>query len=256
MYPAKLLRERIATDQITLGVLAIDHVWADLVELSARGGFHYLIVCMEHGSAQTDLVAEVCATGRRMNFPVLIRPRSNDYTAIRHAADLGPCGFLLASVETADELDIVRDALYVPPRGRRRPGGMGNRWVPDYLGPTWQREFEEDFIILPQIETKLGLKNVDAIARHELTTAMALGPYDLSGELGVGGQLDAPVLKQAFETVRTAARKAGKPGWLIGGDVAGMVRDGWRFLCTGEPSWMLVGAMRERVAQAQAALPK
>ncbi|RPI89782.1 MAG: hypothetical protein EHM42_02440, partial [Planctomycetaceae bacterium] len=99
MHPAKLLRDRITSDQITLGLLAIDHVWTDLVELSARGGFDYLIVCMEHGAADTELVAEVCATGRRMNFPVLIRPRSNDYTALRHAADLGPCGFLLASVE-------------------------------------------------------------------------------------------------------------------------------------------------------------
>ena len=82
-------------------------------------------VCMEHGAADTGLVAEVCATGRRMNFPVLIRPRSNDYSAIRLAADLGPCGFLLASVESSDDLDIVWDALRVPPRGRRRAGWIG-----------------------------------------------------------------------------------------------------------------------------------
>ena len=251
MQPAKALRERAYSRQLTLGLLAIDHVWTDLVELSIRGGFDYLIVCMEHGAADAELVAEVCATGRRLNFPILVRPRANDYNSIRLAVDLGPCGFLLACVESPDDLDVVRDALYVPPRGRRRPGGMGNRWVPDYLAATWQSAFECDFVVLPQIETRRGLDNVDGIARHELTTAVAVGPDDLSGELGVGGQLSSPVLKQALSTVRAAAERADKPAWMIGADVAGMVREGWRFLCAGEPSWMLVGAMRAQVEAAR-----
>ena len=253
MEAARGLKAKLAGDQVVLGVLAIDHVWTDLVELCQRGGLDYLIVCMEHGSADTDLVAEVCATGRRMNFPVLVRPRSNDYATLRLAADLGACGFLLASVESAGDLDIVRDALYTPPRGRRRPGGMGNRWVQNYLGATWKQEFEADFIVLPQIETRKGMENRDAIARHEMTTALALGPYDLSAELGVCGQMDAPVLKEACLKVRESAHAAGKPGWLIGGDVAGMVRDGWRFLCAGEPSWILVNALRDRVSVAKSA---
>src|SRR5258707_396873 len=123
MTPARTLREKIGRREITTGVLVIDHLWTDLVEVSARAGLDYLIVDMEHGSATTEAVAEACATGRRMGFPVLIRPRSNDYTAIRHAIDLGPCGFLLACVETAADLDVVRDGIYLPPRGRRRPGG-------------------------------------------------------------------------------------------------------------------------------------
>lgn len=256
MKPAQRLKARLQQRDVVLGLLAIDHAWTDLVELSQRAGLDYLIVCMEHGPVDTQTVAEICATGRRLDFPVLIRPRSNDYATLRLAADLGPCGFLLASVETAAELDVVRDALYVPPRGRRRPGGVGNRWVSNFLGPTWQSEFEQEFLVLPQVETRKGLANRHELARHEVTTALALGPYDLSAELGVCGQMEAPILRDACRQVREAAEEAGKPGWLIGGDVAGMVREGWRFLCVGEPSWILVNALHQTTLVAREALAK
>lgn len=253
MEPARRLREKINQRELTTGILVTDHLWTDLVEIAIRAGLDYLIVDMEHGTATTDLAAEVCATGRRMNFPILIRPRSNDYTAIRHAIDLGPCGFLLACVESAAELDVVRDAVYLPPRGRRRPGGPGNRWVADFSAATWKKTVEDRFLVLPQIETRRGLANVDEIAAHELTTALAVGPYDLSAELGVAGEMRAAPLRDALAAIRVAAEKAGKPAWMIGGNVEELVREGWRFLCIGEPTWILEAALREKVAQARLA---
>src|SRR4029077_20047977 len=105
----------------------------------------------------------------------------------------------------------------------------------------------------PQIETRLGLENVAAIAEHELTTALAVGPYDLSAELGVCGVMDAPGLREALATIRQAADAAGKPAWMIGSDAAALARDGWRFLCIGEPTWILSAALRDKIAQARAA---
>lgn len=251
MNPARSLREKIFRRDLTTGLLATDHLWTDLVEVSARAGLDYLIVDMEHGAANTETVADVCAAGRRSGFPVLLRPRSNDYTAIRHAIDLGPCGFLLACVESAADLDVVRDGILLPPRGRRRPGGPGNRWVPDFFGPTWKSTVEDAFLILPQIETRRGLSNAAEIAGHELTTALAVGPYDLSAELGVCGQMEAPALRDALATLRRQADAIGKPMWMIGNDVEKLAREGWRFLCIGEPTAILEAAVRERIALAR-----
>ena len=251
MQAARRMRERIQRRELTAGLLVSDHLWTDLVEIAERAGMHYLIVDMEHGCASTDLVAEVCAAGRRAGFPVLIRPRSNDYGTIRLAVDLGPCGFLLACVESAADLDTVRDGVQLPPAGRRRPGGRGNRWVSALKRDAWQQEFEDAFIVLPQIETRLGLAAAREIAGHELTTALAIGPYDLSAELGVCGQMRAPELLAALATVRAAADAAGKATWMIGSDAAELVRDGWRLICLGEPTSILISALGERVQQAQ-----
>lgn len=251
MEPARRLRERIQHRELTTGLLVCDHLWPDLVEVSARAGMDYLIVDMEHGCAGPDVIAEVCTTGRRMGFPILIRPRSNDYSTLRLAIDLGPCGFLLACVESAAELDLVRDSICIPPRGHRRPGGPGNRWIPDFLGSSWQTHVESQFLVLPQIETRLGLQNVAAIAAHEVTTALAVGPYDLSAELGVCGKMDSPVLREALVKIRGAADAAGKPGWMIGSNTEQLIRDGWRFLCLGEPTWILEAALRDKVLTAK-----
>lgn len=252
MEPARKLREKVTRRELTTGILAIHHVWPELIEVCQRAGLDYLIVDMEHGPFAPEQVAEACATGRRLGFPVLLRPRANDYMSIRLAIDLGPVGFLLASVESAADLDEVRDGIYLPPRGRRRPGGLGNRWVSDLSAAAWRREVEDDFIVLPQIETRIGLQNAAEIAGHEITTALAVGPYDLSAELGVCGEMEAPALKQALETIRSAAKSAGKETWMIG-DGAKLARDGWRFLCLGEPTWILEEALRNKLASAAAA---
>lgn len=251
MEPARRLREKIERQEVTTGLLVTDHLWTDLVEISQRAGLDYLIVDMEHGCASPDLAAEVCSTGRRLGFPVLLRPRANDYATIRLAADLGPCGFLLACVDSPADLDVVREGLYLPPRGRRRPGGAGNRWVRDFGVASWQEQFENDFIVLPQIETRVGLSNVERIARHDLTTALAIGPYDLSAELGVCAEMDSPTLQRALLAIRAAGDAAGKATWMIGSNVAQLVQDGWTFICVGEPTWILYAALRDKVAQAQ-----
>jgi 4-hydroxy-2-oxoheptanedioate aldolase len=253
MQPARLLRERVARGELTTGIIVTNHAWTELVEICQRSRLDYLILDMEHGSMSLDLVAEVCAAGRHAGFPVLVRPAANDATTLRRTMDQGPCGFLLAYVQTAEELDTVREAIYLPPRGRRRPGGAGNRWVSDFSLAAWQ-ELEDSFLILPQIENRRGLANAAAIAQHGLTTALAVGPYDLSADLGICGQMEHADLRQALETIRSAAKSAGKPMWMIGPDAAQLAQSGWRFICVGEPTAILETALRERVTAARECL--
>lgn len=250
MEPAKRLREKVARRELVTGILAIHHLWPELIEVCQRARLDYLIIDMEHGPFSPESVAEACAIGRQLKFPVLLRPRANDYANIRLAIDLGPVGFLLACVESTEDLDVVRDGIYLPPRGRRRPGGLGNRWTTDVSAAGWRREVEDDFIVLPQIETRHGLENAAAIAGHEITMALAVGPYDLSAELGVCGDMSAPALKQALDRIRATARTAGKEAWMIG-DGPTLVRDGWHFICLGEPTWILEEALRNKVASCE-----
>lgn len=254
MQPAFRLREKISRRELTVGVIATFHLWPELVEVCRQAGLDYLIIDMEHGSATLETVKRVCAAGRHQDFAVLVRPPPGDFDAIRRVLDQGPVGLLIAYVETPAQLDTIRDAIYLPPRGKRRPGGAGNFWVPDFLYPTWKKEVEDHLIVLPQIESRRGLENASVIAAHEITTALAIGPYDLSADLGVCGQMDHPKLREAVEQIRAAAQSAGKEMWMIGGDGARLVREGWRFVCIGEPTLMLTAALKERLGPMREAL--
>ncbi|MDA0337178.1 MAG: aldolase/citrate lyase family protein [bacterium] len=244
MEAAKRLRARVAAGQITTGVLATDLLWPQLLEFLQLAGVDYLIADQEHGVHDDALVAEVCALGRQLNFPVLIRPIDTETATIRRAIDRGPCGLLLPTVESVAQLDRVRDSIWMPPRGNRRPGGPGNYWVDDFSYASWKREVEDDFIILPQIESQAGLACVDEIAAHEIVTAMAIGPYDLSMDLGVGAQMDHPALLAAIADIRASAERVHKTMWRIG-DGPTMVREGFHFLCIGEPMAIFQGALKQ-----------
>jgi 2-keto-3-deoxy-L-rhamnonate aldolase RhmA len=250
MKAARILRQKINSDTVTTGVIVSYHLWPALVEISINSGLDYLIIDCEHGSFSPELICDVCAIGRLMDFAVLIRPIDHAMSTIRKAIDMGPCGMLLPTVESAEALDQVRDAVYMPPRGRRRPGGRGLRWVLDYTYSTWKTEIEDDLIVLPQIETRKGLQNLETIAAHEITTAMAIGPYDLSAELGVCGDTAGPKVSEAAQQIQRAAKAAGKGMWILG-DGPELIRQGFSFLCIAEPTGLLEATLREQVSRLQ-----
>jgi 2-keto-3-deoxy-L-rhamnonate aldolase RhmA len=244
MKAAKILRQKISDKTVALGVLSTFHFWPGLVELSVRAGLDYMIIDLEHLTHDHEMVAEACAIGRRADFPILIRPPAAEFTPIRLAMDLGPCGLLVPYVENIETINIVREAVYMKPRGRRRPGGLGNFWVSDYQYKTWKAEVEDDLIILPQIESVKGLENAEAIARDPLTTAMAVGPYDLSADLGVCWEPNSPKLLEALSKIQKASAAAGKTTWMIG-DGAALLKQGFRFFCMAEPVMLLEGTLRD-----------
>ena len=238
MKAAKILKQKIQHEVPTLGLLVTNHLWHELVEISIDAGMDYLIIDTEHGAFSPELITEVCTLGRLMDFAVLIRPISHEIDNIRRCVDMGACGLFLPTIQTAKDLDQVRSAIYMPPRGQRRPGGLGNRWVKNYSYETWRNEVEEDLIVLPQIETRVGLNHLQEIANHEITTAMAIGPYDLSADLGACGMMADPKVVEAIQQIRAAARAAGKNMWMIG-DGPTLAKEGFTFLCIAEPIWLL-----------------
>ncbi len=248
MEAARILKQKINSDTVTTGILVTNHLWPELVEISINSGLDYLIVDNEHGDFSPELVGDVCAMGRLMDFAVLIRPIDHTMSTIRKTIDMGPCGMLLPTVESAETLDQVRDAIYMPPRGRRRPGGRGLRWVQDYGYSTWKAEIEDDLIMLPQIETQQGLNNLEQIATHEITTAMAIGPYDLSADLGVCGDTTGSEVSEATQQIKRAAKAAGKRMWVFG-DGPTLIKHGFSFLCIAEPTGLLEATLRDKVNQ-------
>ena len=103
-------------------------------------------------------------------------------------------------------------------------------------------------MILPQIESPRGVQNAASIAKHEITTALAVGPYDLSARMGVCWQPDDPKLLGAMAQLRKAAEEAGKPMWNIG-DAEQLRQQGHHFLCIAEPMYLLRATLKKAVDQ-------
>ncbi len=247
MKSAVVLREKLSARQPVLGVLVTHHLWLELIEIAIGSGLDYAILDAEHLDHGGSLMADVCRLGRMADFPILVRPADTNPTALRLAMDLGPCGLLLPMIDSAEQLDAARQSLHLPPRGQRRPGGPGNRWLDQYTYDAFRRTVEDTLVVIPQIESPQGLENVTAIAAHPLTTAVGVGPFDLSARLGVCGQMRHPTLWASIERVRKAADAVGKPMWMIG-DGPTLIDQGFRFVCLAEPSAFLEASLKRLVA--------
>jgi 2-keto-3-deoxy-L-rhamnonate aldolase RhmA len=248
MQPAISLKQKIHARQLTLGALLTQELSLELLEIAMDSGLDYVIIDGEHSGHGAARIADVCRFGRRAGFAVLLRPQRTDPDSIRMAMDLGPCGLLLPMVESSAQLDGVRDGAYMPPRGKRRPGGPGNRWLRRHDYPSFKSEVENHLIVIPQVESVQGLLNADAIAAHPLTTALGVGPFDLSAQLGVCWDPQHPQLRAAMQTLRESADRAGKPFWTIG-DPAQLCAEGYTFVCVGEPMALLQAALTQLAAE-------
>lgn len=255
LTPAERLNQKLASGQPVVGLMATDHAWPSLVEVCQKGGLDYLVVDCEHGEFSDELVAHICQIGRLAGFPVLVRTISCEVTVVRRTIDLGPCGILVPCVESTEQMDQVQQGVYMPPRGRRRPGGRGNAWMRDFQYETWKAEFEDHFIVIPQIESQTGVDNAEPIAAHPLVTALGLGPYDLSADLGCCWNPEHPDFEKSLDKVKAAADAVGKKVWA-GCDGPALRAKGYTFLWVGTASLVLTNALSQLVQQIKSPEPQ
>lgn len=251
MQPAIELKRKLAGPGPTVGVMISNHLWLEVIEIAVEAGLDYVIIDAEHMAHCPERIADACRLGRMTNFPVLLRPARTDTESIRMAMDLGPCGMLLPMIESTLQLEQVKNGIYMPPRGQRRPGGPGNGWVKRYTYDTFKANVEDHVIVIPQVESPLGLQNAGEIAAHPIVTALGVGPFDLSASLGLCWKPEHPTFKGALAHIRDAARAAAKPVWMIG-DAKFLLEEGYRFLCMGEPTAMLQRMLTDLVRQLRA----
>jgi len=248
MKSVQRIRKTIADGGRVSGFLATQHVSPQLVEMAIRAGADYLIVDCEHHMWPAELVSDVCRVGRLADFAVIIRVPKVESTVMRQAADLGPAGIMLPCVESVKELDLVQSCIQVPPRGTRRPGGQSCYWLENFRASDWRDRIEEHFLVLPQIENATGLKNAAGIASHPITTALAIGPYDLSLNLEVKYDWDPQSeLSRIVGSLALLGESHDKATWCIG-PINRLLSLGIRFLGCGEPFGMMQGSLREAVA--------
>lgn len=247
LTPAIQLREKLASGERVMGIMATDLLSPILIEVAKQAGIDYIVVDREHGAFSDETVAEICRIGRLANFAVLVRTISCEPSVVRRTIDLGPCGILLPNVETTEQLDSVADTIQMPPEGSRRPGGPGNYWMENFHRESWREDLEQHFIVIPQIESLAGVAKAKELAGHPVVTALGVGPYDLSADMGCCWHPENEKFQDALRQIRAAADAVGKKVW-IGTDVEKYAREGYTFLWCGTFASVLVGALSQVVS--------
>jgi 2-keto-3-deoxy-L-rhamnonate aldolase RhmA len=178
-------------------------------EIMAAAGFDWITVDMEHTPITYHILPALLSGIQGRGVDAFVRIEDNNPAVIKRVLDCGAGGIIVPLVNSAAEAEAAVRASKYPPEGIRgvslgRASGYGNNFQ-DYFD-----SINEEVLVLAQIEHYLAVEKIDEILAVSGIDGVFLGPYDLSGSMGIVAQFDHPRMSGARKRVIEAGRKAGK----------------------------------------------
>jgi len=184
-----------------------------VAEVMAKAGFEWIAFDAEHGGIDIETATSLMRAMSPFDCVPLVRIRKNDTLWIRRVLDAGGGGVIVPMVNTAEQAARAVAAAKYPPEGVRGFGFCrANAYGTDFDEYTPRANAET--IVVAQVEHIDSVKNIDLILDVEGLDGIFVGPYDLSGSMGIPGQLEDPRVKQALDRVIAACKNHMKPAGL------------------------------------------
>jgi 2-dehydro-3-deoxyglucarate aldolase len=179
-----------------------------ITEIFAAHKFDFLAIDLEHGTINLEQAQRIIAASQYFNVPCLPRPVSHSNDWIKPLLESGSDGLIAPMVNTESELLGLLDDVKYAPTGKRsfgvnRAQGYGSNF--DQYVKTWN----DSSVFIAQIESKTAVDRIEKIIAHPDLDGVMIGPYDLSGSLGVPGEKFHPLVKEAESKVIKACAERG-----------------------------------------------
>jgi 2-dehydro-3-deoxyglucarate aldolase/4-hydroxy-2-oxoheptanedioate aldolase len=246
------LARRLRAGEATVGTF-IGSASAVTAEVCAAAGLDWVLLDLEHGSGGEEQIRDVVPAAAGYGVPTMVRVEAVERIRIGRVLDAGAAGVMLPRLNSAAEVAAVLPHLRYPPAGDRGVATY-NRACRFGLDPGALDRANDEVITVVQIESAAAVADVDAIAALPEVDVLFIGPRDLSHDLGVPGDVQAPVYVDALNTVLAAARRYDKACGLLvpDGVTAGRhIAAGWTFVAIGSDSTLLAAAVTRELAAAR-----
>ncbi len=197
--------------QITIGSwITLNH--PSIAEIMADAGFDWLCIDMEHSVTDYYEAQQLILAIQSKGIKAFVRVGENNMRIIKRVLDAGADGIIVPSVNSAVEAKRAVDSLKYPPLGKR---GVGLARAQSYgFGFDAYRDGKAKNIqLIVQIEHINAIKELDEILQTEGVDGTFIGPYDLSGSMGLPGEWDESEVVEALNIYEQTVKKYNK---LIG----------------------------------------
>ncbi len=201
------LRKALLNKELTFGA------WQQLghpgiTEILANAGFDWICVDLEHGAIDFETMTNIFRTIDAYDCVPVARLPLNDPIWIHRTLDAGARGLIIPMVKTAEEAEAaIREAKF-PPRGARGYGySRANKHGADFQG--YCADANDEIAMIMQIEHKDAIAHLDEILKVDGVDGLFIGPLDLSGSMGITGQMEHPDMVEALEKYKSACKTHG-----------------------------------------------
>ena len=220
-----------------------------VAEAVGHAGFDWAVVDMEHSPLDLSTVVHLLQAVAGTRMAPVVRVPWNDTVMIKRVLDAGAQTLLVPFVQNAQEAAAAVAATRYPPQGVRGMAGMsrGSRFgtAPDYFN-----QANAQVSVIVQLETPQAVQQLESIAAVPGVEGVFLGPADLSGAMGLPGQLAHPEVMALMADAARRARALNMPVGTVGGtfELVARYRDaGFDFVAIASDLGLLMRAAQEAV---------
>lgn len=214
------IRQKIAAGDATIGTwLQIPS--PDVAEMLAWAGYDWVTADLEHGSFGPALLPNIFRAIECGGAAPMARLPEASKVWIKFALEAGAAGLIFPMIESAKALaDAIDLSTYPGQDAWREKGevaqayrGVGfcraNKFGADFS--RYREETAPKIFLVAQIEHINAVKDIDAILSHPRLDAIMVGPYDLSGSMGLTGKFEHPEFEAVMTEIASACQKHDVP---------------------------------------------
>ena len=177
-----------------------------ITEILAAAGVDFIGIDLEHSTISQEQAQRIIAAAQAGGVVCLPRVASHNGEQIKRLLDSGADGVIVPNVSTRAQVEQLIAWCKYPPLGARSYGiaraqGYGMAF------DTYVSQWNERSTLLIQIESVAGVEAIDALLGFEAVDGVMIGPYDISGSMGIPGQLEHPRVAEACGRVIEACQR-------------------------------------------------
>ncbi|XP_030951790.1 uncharacterized protein LOC115975227 [Quercus lobata] len=198
----KNLKSRLHNNETLYGIFLLTFS-PTLAEIAGLSGYDFVVLDMEHGPGGIPEALACLHALTATNTPAILRLPESSAAWAKKALDLGPQGLMFPMIESPIEAQEAVSYCRFPPRGVRGSAHTVVRASNYGIDEGYLSNYEDELLIMCQVESVEGVKHVDEIAAVDGVDCVQMGPLDLSASMGY---LWDPGNKKVKDMLRVAER--------------------------------------------------
>lgn len=202
------LKEMVRSGKVALGMefMSGSH---RLLEMTGWAGFDYVQLDTEHTPFGFSEIEAMVRTAEGVGLTPIVRVPENTDSNILRVLETGAASVVIPQVKSAAEVRSALEATMYAPKGRR--GMCSVTRAARFSDESWEeytKWVEEEILLIPIIENKEALDEVEEICSIPGIDVIGFGGGDMGQCLGAGARgLADQVVLDAFHHVMDVAKR-------------------------------------------------
>jgi 2-dehydro-3-deoxyglucarate aldolase len=206
---------------------------SSVAEIMGDSGYDWVAVDLEHGSFSLHQLPDLFRALELGDTVPLARLAEGTPTNCKQALDSGACGVIIPNIHSSNQLNSLIKSCQWPPSGIRGVGfsraNLFGKFFDDY------KTQAQSPIVIAMIENISAVDSLEDILTTKGLDAILIGPYDLSGSMGITGNFNDEKFIHTIKYIKDLCKKHGVASGIhiVEADsnvLSERIREGYQFI--------------------------